>query len=464
MNANDADTHSLTRILITALGCSEDLTRKLEQLQRENESLRHQCQQGSDACAQVEDNETVKQLRLENQTLQEELEKLRQKPDLSIQVGQLFKQNAEAQAEIDHLKSKIRIIQSKERKWRLKNPDISSPIISSDDADRMPCTPIAATLDTLEQTQHKALDPKSSARKRPRTQSPQPKSPLREISGNLPNGNRDSKASPKFKSRRVEDKGVAAIETLAEDGEDHKISLDAPVVPSITSKPDSAAHRRLQDLLTIPAPLNHLITRPTTADPNISVRRPQFLLTKQRPAVGPEDAEPFRSRPISRQNISHFKINPRYQDGQSHAFNDVVRNQEARKCLPGCTKPECCGGKFKAIADSLPRGPTDVSDDELLLEFMGPGSEGKIRVLTPLARKNLVHEARARRLANSFGKMHRSAFDRPKTPPGFWGIDFMGSQEERNSREQARVQEREEVEKRYQDALKGGGRWVFADE
>jgi hypothetical protein len=39
-----------------------------------------------------------------------------------------------------------------------------------------------------------------------------------------------------------------------------------------------------------------------------------------------------------------------------------------------------------------------------------------------------------------------------------------GTQEEKENREKARLMEREEVERRYREATKDNGRWLFADE
>jgi len=104
-----------------------------------------------------------------------------------------------------------------------------------------------------------------------------------------------------------------------------------------------------------------------------------------------------------------------------------------------------------------------MSEDEILLGFLGPGSEEKIRELTPLARTNLVHEAKTKRLANLYGRMHRKNFEAPSSPPDFWSVDIPGTQEHKDNREQANSKEREEVEKRFQEAMKAG-MWLFADE
>lgn len=457
---------SLTTILITALRFSDDLNRSLEQLRRENDSLKLQIERNSTVSLQPKLDITLENLRLENETLKAELASAQQVSQSSSQVGYLFKQNAEKQAEIDSLKSKLRVLQSQKRKWRLLHPDYSSsPIISSDEADRISLSSTPTGPAIIDCTNISPPENVASVRKRHRTQSPNPKSPLCEISLNIPEGGRDAKVQPKRRMRRPSLNGSNAIDAVAEDGEEHSLPAGLPVKVAVSPNPDVPAHQRLQNLLTAPPPTVQFLPRPSSGGTDSSARQaPQFLPIKVMVPSGPEDSEPFRVRPLRRQALSHFKLNPRCNDGFDYAFNEPVRNQGVRKCLPGCTKSGCCGDKSNAIAATLSRGTMGLSDDELLLEFLGKGSELKIRSLTPLARRNLIHEARAKKMTGAFVNIHRSSFHRPKTPPDFWGVDVLGSQEERNSHQQARLLERDEVEKRYQEALKENGRWLFADE
>lgn len=105
-----------------------------------------------------------------------------------------------------------------------------------------------------------------------------------------------------------------------------------------------------------------------------------------------------------------------------------------------------------------------ISDDDLLLEFLGPGSEQRIRTMTKLARENLIHDARVQRIANKYGKTHRNQHERAQSPVGFWDTGMPSTQEELRNREEARKREKQEVEKRYLEACKEGGKWIFADE
>lgn len=204
------------------------------------------------------------------------------------------------------------------------------------------------------------------------------------------------------------------------------------------------------------------------------------LPRKRRPQDGPEDEEPFRSRPLHLLDLGHFKVNPKANAGSDYAYTDVIRNRDQRKCLPGCTRPECCGSKFRALAGTLPKlaangtrflesdpsedASSQQSDNDLLLNFLGPGSEERIRALTSVARENLLLEAKTKIAADRYGKMHRHAYERPNSPPGFWRTEMPDTQEEVVDRLDAKKREREEVERRYREALKEEGRWMFADE
>jgi hypothetical protein len=224
-----------------------------------------------------------------------------------------------------------------------------------------------------------------------------------------------------------------------------------------------------------PTPLDGHTTLKAQHEP-----RRSSLSRKRRPQDGPEDEEPFRSRPLHKLDLGHFKVNPKANAGSDYAYTDVIRNRDQRKCLPGCTRPECCGSKFRALVGTLPKlaanetrflesDPSDdassqQSDNDLLVNFLGPGSEEKIRTLTSVARENLLLEAKTKIAADRYGKMHRHAHERPKSPPGFWRTGMPDTQEEVVDRLDAKKREREEVEKRYREALKEEGRWMFADE
>ena len=184
------------------------------------------------------------------------------------------------------------------------------------------------------------------------------------------------------------------------------------------------------------------------------------------PQVQPED-EPYRSRPLHRLNLEHFKINPAANQGFHHAYSAVVRKKDERKCLSGCTRPGCCGDRFRAMArlGGLPANASNEQDEDgqrMLEEYVGENS-ASLAGLNSQDREKLLVEARARMIANQYGR-HRHSHQRPRTPPGFWRTDMPSTQEMEADRQTAREMEREKVEERYREALRPGGLWTWADE
>ena len=478
---DDRPATNITATLINALTQSQTLVRELEESSR-----------------------TVDQLRRENEQLRHELEALRQdrpvkaaQEDVSEQFDQFFRKDAEKQAEIDDLRKQLYALQRKERKWRTQNPQIPSPVVSSDGPESIPSSsPLRSPLfAALHKAPQRASSPLATTTIQ---QSPSPpRKRLRAASSGeeplqaLPN-NKQPERKIRLREKDRANRGAEAIPIVTEDGEDHnRESGGKPKEHKPSEKRDVGASRRLDALLSTPSRANSLLSKPdqrssksaspvskpdgapslrksssdVARDAALPSERPRsrFLPPKRRPARGPEDDEPLRSRPVTRLNLSHFKLNLNVNNGYEYAYDETVRNKAERKCLPGCTRPECCGGQMEALAATL--GPdTKVSDDDLLIYLLGPGSEDKIRVLTTVARENLLHEARARRVADAYGKMHRNLHQRAHSPSGFWNVDMPGSQEERKNREEAKWRERQEVERRYREASKEGGKWVFADE
>lgn len=181
------------------------------------------------------------------------------------------------------------------------------------------------------------------------------------------------------------------------------------------------------------------------------------------PETRPED-EPYRTRPLHRLGLSHFKINPDNNEGLDYAFNEVVRKKDERKGISGCTRADCCGGKFLAMARlgglpaelrrSLQEDPRSLEDhlgDEQ--HSLGMPDGGDKDGLPPGVRT----------IANCYGK-HRHDHQRPHTPPGFWRTEMPSTQDLERDREEARRQERETVKERYREAMRPGGLWKYADE
>lgn len=104
----------------------------------------------------------------------------------------------------------------------------------------------------------------------------------------------------------------------------------------------------------------------------------------------------------------------------------------------------------------------EQADAELLREFVGENTQ-LLDTLNDQERGDLLVEARARALANQYGR-HRHIHQRAQSPPGFWRTDMPSTQEEELDRTAAKELEREKVEERYREAMRPGGLWIFADE
>jgi len=180
------------------------------------------------------------------------------------------------------------------------------------------------------------------------------------------------------------------------------------------------------------------------------------------------DEEPLRARPVNRLSLNDFKINPNYNQGYDYAFKEVVRDQSARKCLQGCTRPECCGNKFRVLAEmhrnpAIPRTLSQEEADEMLLDdFMGDNAY-KLLSMSKAEKEELVLQARTREMANKFGR-HRHSYQRRTSPPGFWRSEFPTTQEEMADREKAKEIVRDDVAYRYKEAMRPGGAFIFRDE
>ncbi|KAJ0423824.1 DNA repair protein endonuclease SAE2/CtIP C-terminus-domain-containing protein [Aspergillus carlsbadensis] len=192
-----------------------------------------------------------------------------------------------------------------------------------------------------------------------------------------------------------------------------------------------------------------------------SVRQPRSVSPTE---ISPED-EPYRARPLNRLTLDHFKINPNHNQGLDFAYDEVVRKRDERKCMGGCTRPGCCGDKFRAMARfgiSTVASGRQISDEDILEEFLGEG-EHTIDDFSTEQRRDLLEQAKAKFFSDRFGR-HRHQHHRSGTPPGFWRTDMPGTQELEEDREQAHRFEREKVVERYRESMRSCGRWMFADE
>ena len=343
-------------------------------------------------------------------------------------------------------------------------------------------------------------------------------------------------ATSKHQIRRRRDNGSARVSSVAEDGECYPTQMDCPIdtmFPKKAATPDERqrsstakeVHSRLGDLLAEPSPEKPLLAAASLAAPvYISTNNAQHnrkenhtgedLIEKRmakfdekiniRPsAIAPEQAssskasiasprssdsnlllsnqkslskkQPLRDRPIDQLTLDDFRVNSLVNGGFNYAFNEVIRKRDQRKCLPNCTKPECCGDKFHKLVKiggfPFPQqpglwddAPTDEADEDcrVLRDHFGLATNF-INNLTQKEKKQLLLRARAERVANEYGK-HRKLRERPPTPPGFWRTEMPTTQEEEGDKAAAIDIERRKVEERYIEAKKNDGLWKFRDE
>ena len=213
-----------------------------------------------------------------------------------------------------------------------------------------------------------------------------------------------------------------------------------------------------------------------TLTTSISKRPSEQLLTlAEGPSIVLPEEEPLRARPLRRLRLDDFKVNPASNQGYDYAFDEVIRNRDQRKCLPNCTKPECCGTKFQKVVELggfvTPRkpalwssSPADEAEEEvtLLEDYLGY-DRGRINRLSDDEKHQLIIQVKAKQFANEHGR-HRQAFERNTSPPGFWRTDMPTTQELEEDREAARQMTRRKLEERHREAMRPGGRWMFRDE
>lgn len=364
-------------------------------------------------------------------------------------IDRLFRQNSVKDAEIASLKKSLKASQAKERKWRLEQPHLSSPVMSDEVEPSLlssrPSTP------GLKPSRHDS--PKSSPqvqvkssppRKRQRTETRE-RTPLREVQNN-------TKSLPAAHGRIQ--KTIEAIPSLAEDGDwDYHENRKSSDKEQASDRQE--AHARLGTLLDAPAPPNNVLRkRPNSMSPkarNNQVpslgrsssdtgsskqepvrRKPRFLPPKP---THRKDETPLRSRPVDSLSLSDFVPRPEF--------------------LEDWEKPRARG--------KVALGLNQLSEEQLLLEYMGPGAEQKLASMTSRARENLLHDARLKKMVNSISEA-KNTTEKGGTGSTFWSIDFLPSQEEERHRVESEEKLREEVRARYQEAVRADGRWQFKDE
>lgn len=246
-------------------------------------------------------------------------------------------------------------------------------------------------------------------------------------------------------------------------------SAPAKTTTAQVSKETSSNHTTL----TPSAKPSHRRTPATTPRPKaIPDNRPVWRLGASEPSRKPpippvpRTAEPqprLRDKPIAELGIKDFKINPVYNGGHTYAFTDTVRRREDRLCLPGCTNPSCCGSTFRSLALAAPR-LSEAQEEELLEEYLGDAYDSfGLTQMSGEEREEIVVQARTRKLAREHGK-HRRLYEGRVTPPGFWRVDFPTTQEQEEDREKAAQMELVEIKNRWLEAMRKGGKYMFADE
>jgi len=212
-----------------------------------------------------------------------------------------------------------------------------------------------------------------------------------------------------------------------------------------------------------------LLTKPTTRSVLASV-------SPQKAPTSPEKG-PIRFRPLGTLDLKHFKLNPARNSGYNYAYREVIRKRKERKCLPGCTRPDCCGDtirKMLAIGGALPSNYTNLfssspedpgtdgaEDHRLLKEYMGDNYR-EWRKMRESEKKEEWMRAQEWNFGKAFGRHKDNG--RQATPPGFWRVEMASTQEMVKDEEEAEKMERERVEGMWREAMRKDGAYLFADE
>lgn len=221
--------------------------------------------------------------------------------------------------------------------------------------------------------------------------------------------------------------------------------------------------------------------------PQSSILKPNAVKSRRSyrvPSDEPDDPdktlveqETLRSKPRKFLLPEDFKINPVHNHGYANPVSEVVRNRDQRSCLPGCTRPNCCGtairnivamgGHFPApkcsmFSNNLPL-EYDLDDDERCLQAYLGDDYPRLKNLPWEDKEELLWAARTEQFANAYGK-HRYQYGRQQTPPGFWDADMPSTQQEIKNKTIAKAMQKAKVAEMHREAMKPGGRYKFRDE
>ncbi|RAL10773.1 SAE2 C-terminal domain-containing protein [Aspergillus homomorphus CBS 101889] len=279
------------------------------------------------------------------------------------------------------------------------------------------------------------------------------------ISSILDDGDESYSSLPSRKFTGMSEKGPSGL-TLGVDGEPTFRRLHSLLDGQLPAKLELEAQVRTVGRLGQTAPGNGTRKTGYTSDSIMS----------KRDVITDSGEDPLRARPLHELQLKDFKINPEYNQGYDYAFHSVIRKRADFKCAKGCTRYDCCGKKFLDLArlHGLPADATcssqerERNDQNVLRDFLGD-EQNLIDRLCVDDRNHLLQEAKARLMANQFGR-HRQQHPRARSPPGFWRTDMPSTQELVRDHEEAKRLERDLVKDRHRDATQPGGLWKFADE
>jgi hypothetical protein len=354
----------------------------------------------------------------------------------------------------------------------------NSSSLSDSDIPDLPAPPVAFERAESVAGIHQFTTPKQNITPKERSHGRQ-RGALGNLSPNIPTIPQTAK-----KRRRSSEETAGKVSMLAEDGDENTSQVTPKVEIRSTKHPLS---HRLDAMLETPTPgrqplsarrpapdtmkrirpqrpqqQNHEPTSHTRTTASVSKYHRPRGLEKSPPPVNPE-SEPLRARPMQQLRPQDFRINPAFADSD-YAFDDPMnrKTKAARRCLPGCINPACCGEFLDAARHGL-LPPSSKSDAQVIEDMFGSSHAEVMAAYPPSRHKEILIQARAQEFANEHGK-HRKTFERAATPPGFWRTEMPSTQEEMEDRRKAKEMEMMKVEGMWREAMRGGGRWLFKDE
>ncbi|KAK9376024.1 uncharacterized protein V1513DRAFT_440422 [Lipomyces chichibuensis] len=212
---------------------------------------------------------------------------------------------------------------------------------------------------------------------------------------------------------------------------------------SITDQSSCTAHKSRARVLSSET------TATSSLSPRLAPRTPLISDDVARENKGRDRySSSMRKPPGEREwTLEDFVINPNYNHNLDYAFHDVVRGRE-RNCIHG---KDCrdCHAFYKLVGPvtPLPSGPKWNNNS--------PATPSRAEKGTPsgddAVRKMIATASR-----------HRTLWERPPSPVGFWRSEFPNTQEEIEEKQEARRRYQEKVHERYEEALKNG-KYLFKE-